>query len=126
MTEKQPQPMNRDDLQKLTEVIAEVLNIGGQAYADKKIDENDLGLLLPLVPTVQKIFDINFGDLVPELKSMTPDDRNFIIDNFKEEFDIPQDELEAVIEDTLSLIQRVLGIIPDAIAIFSRIKGISL
>ena len=86
-------------------------NALGKAYADKKFEVSDL---LFLVDSLTKLPPALAGlEKVPEeLKDLDAEEREQLLETIAKEFDIPQDNVESIIEDAIKL-----GV---AIALFIR------
>lgn len=74
---------------------------------DGDIDFQDIGNLWPVVVTAQAAFQ-NLGNPVERFRNMTPDEKAEIIGWAAERFDLRDDMLEYLIEDTLQEIVAVV------------------
>jgi hypothetical protein len=109
-----------EKITKAVEAIAEFGNIAGAALADGKINMEDVSLLTRLPSAGTKVFAVvtNFTDIRKEFADLDQEEKATLIKTFEREFDIPQDNVEATIEQAAALID-VLWDGYQAISIFA-------
>lgn len=97
-------------MQKTIEALQVLFKVGNKvikAESDGKIDTGEaIGIAISAVGIVG-VFK-NLPAIGAELKAITPEDVNQIVEVFKDEFDLPNDELEAKIEAGLEALAQMV------------------
>lgn len=95
------------------ELLKFVLGLGnaaGSAAADKKVDMSDLSaLMIPLMSAGEAFAGI--GEVPSELKDLTSEECAELLAYCKQEFNIPQDKAEAVVEAALVVLAEIGNLI---------------
>lgn len=107
-------------LKALVLVGATLGNIGGSAMEDGKVDVKDIVLVGKLATVFPALLAIDFKAVVPEAKDLSEAEAMELVEYFKAEFNIPQDDEEVKIETVLSLCVRLAGIVGELIALFKK------
>jgi hypothetical protein len=107
-------------LKSLVSVGAALGSVAGATMADGKVDVKDLALLPRLIPVFPALLAIDFAQVVPEAKDLSEAEALELVEHYKQQFDIPQDDLEVKIETVLSLCVRLAGIVGELIAAFKK------
>jgi hypothetical protein len=92
-----------DNLIKVLDFAIELGNVTGKGLEDGKINLSDIPLIVTLFDDFGSLSSVNWTDLPKEIKELDAEERTMIEANLIEKFDIPQDELEAKIEQAMSL-----------------------
>jgi hypothetical protein len=113
---------------KATEVknIASALALASNAVfsvmEDGKINLSDIPKIPQLLSALNNFTEIDYGKLLNEVSEViNPEDAQDIADHFAEVFNIPNDSIEAVIEQGLQLIVSGIEAIHTLKAIVSRL-----
>ena len=104
--------MNSTNLSELQDVLAFGFDISDAlqaAAADGSFDLKDVPKFLPLYGSAKAAIE-GIGNPVARFKNLTPGERAELVEFAKERFDIPNDELESLIEDTLDAVVNILSI----------------
>ena len=72
------------------------------ALEDGKFSRVDLLRFWSVVPLAKPAFD-NLGDPIKRYKALAPADKAGLVEELKAGFDLPNDEVEGLIEDSLTL-----------------------
>lgn len=106
-------PVNKsatpEDFQELVEVVTTVVGFGsglGKAYEDGKIDITDVRFFFTPLLSIPKALD-GIGRVDDALADLSPEQRKTLVNQIKEEFDIPQKDVEKKIEDGLDLLKQI-------------------
>ena len=117
---KRSSVMDIASLKSLVFVAASLGNIAGETMEDGKVDVKDLALIGKLIPVFPALLAIDFAAVIPEAKDLSEAEAIELVEHFKAQFDIPQDDLEVKIETVLSLCVRLAGIIGELVALFKK------
>lgn len=98
--------LSKQNITLLVGVLASLGTIGGEVAKDGKVDEKDLGQLLPLVPVLQDILTIKYSEIPTEFSKITKEDMADLIEEFKTKFDWPDDVIEQKIEKGFELLNE--------------------
>lgn len=102
-------------------LVCEIGNVAGKVFEDGKITISDAGALLTLVDELKDLASIEWPKLSGELKaSFTPEAYAATVAELVKKFDIPQDQLEAKIEGSLSAVGHVIQGIGQLLATWKR------
>jgi hypothetical protein len=112
--------MDISSLKSLVFVAASLGNIAGETMEDGKVDTKDIALIGKLIPVFPAILAIDFAAVIPEAKDLSESEALELVDLFKAQFNIPQDDLEVKIETVLSLCVRLSGIVAELVALFKK------
>jgi hypothetical protein len=111
-------------MKNLKELLAFVLSLGasvGKALEDKKIDSSDiLHLIHPLTLAGPAFMDL--GRLKAELAGAQPEDIKDLGDWAAQEFDIPQEEIEALIDEYLRMVPALASVVAKTIEFAKKPK----
>jgi hypothetical protein len=97
-----------ENIKKVVEVLAEFGNVTGAALEDGKINMADVALLARLPVVLPAAFSCvsNLTELKEEFKDLTPEEVQELANHFKTRFDIPQYNIETVIEQAADLLDQ--------------------
>jgi hypothetical protein len=112
--------MDISSLKSLVFVAASLGNIAGETMEDGKVDAKDLALIGKLIPVFPALLAIDFAAVIPEAKDLSESEALELVEFFKAQFNIPQDDLEVKIETVLSLCVRLAGIVGELVALFKK------
>lgn len=97
------------DVKNTKEVLSLMVSIGnavGKSLADGKIGPEDLGHLLePISKVGPALGDI--GQVVAEIKDMSPEERDQLLADMKAELVLPQQKVEMAVEAGLDILSAV-------------------
>lgn len=93
--------MGIDNLEILIRASAGLGSAAGRAYEDGKIGITDLNELWAASGHAQDLMRCDFKLVVPEWKDLDDMERVELVDLFSDEFEIPQDRAEEVVEGYL-------------------------
>lgn len=79
------------------------------ATADGKVDGGDIGVLFPIFQIARVGFE-GLGNPLDRWKALSTEEREELFDYARERFDLPNDILEILIEDTLLAVSDVIRI----------------
>jgi hypothetical protein len=93
-----------ENAKKVLFLVCEVGNVLGAAQADDgKIDAKDLPKLIGLWDEITALLSVDVKMVLPELKAMlSPEQYGAVMAEVAAKFDIPNDDLESKIENTIS------------------------
>lgn len=109
-----------ENLKKIISVGAKIGNIGGMTFQDGQINKDDLLVLPSFFELFPTLIAVQWTQIVPEAKDISESESAELIDWFKYEFNIPQDNVEVTIEQALSLINTVAQFIVNIIKAFKK------
>ena len=112
--------MDISSLKSLVFVAASLGNIAGETMEDGKVDAKDLAMIGKLIPVFPALLAIDFKAVIPEAKDLSESEALELVEFFKAQFNIPQDDLEVKIETVLSLCVRLAGIVGELVALFKK------
>lgn len=105
----------------ITSVMAGIGNIAGRAYEDGKISASDLpGALVDGAKIVPKLMEAEWNQLIPEAKDLDESEQLQLLEHYKKEFDIPQDNIELTIEDVIDDVRLGVQLVSRMIKRFKR------
>jgi hypothetical protein len=107
-------------LKALVLVGAVLGNVAGESMADGKVDVKDIMLVGKLATVFPALLAIDFKAVLPEAKDLSEAEAMELVEYFKAEFNIPQDDMEVKIETVLSLCVRLAGIVGELVALFKK------
>lgn len=100
----------QDNAKIVLNVICELGNVAGKVFMDDKVTVADAGALLSLSDDFLSLRNINLSSLLPDLKAaLSPEQFQATMAEMSAKFDIPQDEIEAKIENSLVGIGMITG-----------------
>lgn len=91
---------NLKELKELLVFAFALQNAIKEVLEDKKVNFLDAFKFMPVLPTVKPAFE-GLGNPIDRLRSLTPDELEELHEYFVREFDIPNDEIEALVERTI-------------------------
>ncbi len=97
-----------ENVSKLVICVAHVANLVGKTFEDKKVDLADLANLIPLIKEVQGLASVDYKALSVEFKAYSPAQMALIRDAFKAEFDLPDNKIEAIVEQAFGIAVMLL------------------
>lgn len=106
-------------------LIAILGNVGGKTMENEKIGVEDLALLPELSTAFPILIKTDFSQVFPEAGDLSDVEQAQLIAHFNQKFDIPQDALETKIESVLSIVQKQIGVIQEAIVLFKKPPSVS-
>jgi len=80
-----------------------------QATADGVVDATDLTVLFPVFNTAKKGFE-GLGNPIERFKAFSDEQREAILDYVRERFDLTDDILEILIEDSLLTLVNIIRV----------------
>lgn len=89
-----------ENLKKLIKLALSLTEQISTALADGKITTMELFGFLPELAQIPGVVK-SWADISAELKDLTPEERQELLEYINEEFDIPNDQLESFIENAL-------------------------
>lgn len=92
-------------IENLTKVIAvpvEMGNIIGEIMGEEKRTLKTYLKFIQVCDELVDLFKVEWKELGPEVKDLTDVEKAQIIEVMKEKFDIPQDKIEMIVEESLS------------------------
>lgn len=103
--------MNIENLANIISVAAKLGTIAGASFDDGKISVMDVVRLPDLAMLFVQLIKTDWTQIIPEAKDMDEEERRFLINQFKREFDLPNDKLELRIEVILETLNQFSGIV---------------
>jgi len=91
---------NYQEIKEGLEFVFSVQDAIVQATADGVVDTSDLQVLFPVFSTAKKGFE-GLGNPIERFKNFSDEQRTAILDYVRERFDLPDNILEILIEDSL-------------------------
>ena len=110
-----------ENFTKVLDLAIELGNAGGKAYEDGKLEVSDFAHLLILFDEITALGSVDFSVIPKEIGDFDSVEVVQIGDHLKQKFDIPQDQVEGIIEDGIAL---VVKLIDDGFAIGAYVKKI--
>lgn len=101
-----------ENTKKAIKALCAVGNAVGHIMEDGKISIRDIGALKYL-KDAKDVVKIDFKELLKEYKDWDDQEKQMIASEMEKEFDIPQDQVEAKIEDGVRLVIDGLDIFSD-------------
>jgi len=98
-----------ENIKKLIKGICAFGNAGGSILEDGKVSISDIGALKYLVGA-KDLLDVDVKALLEEFKDLDEQEKVVILSEIEAEFDIPQDEVEAKVEDAFALGLKAIDI----------------
>jgi len=89
---------------KCADVLIEGGNIVGLALEDGKLSLGDVSLVFRLIDELKGLIGVNWKEIPKEVTELDAEDLAKIKAHFVEKFDIPQDNIEEVIEKISGII----------------------
>lgn len=80
-----------------------------KADEDGNIDEKDITVLFPVIATAKDAFT-GLGNPIERYRNLSEEEHDLILDYVRDRFDLPDDVLEILIEDTLMSAMDVVRI----------------
>ena len=100
--------------------LAKIGSAAGRAFEDKNIGMDDLDDAFAALGGVQTLIKVDYKQAVADVQ--LAEGRAEAVAIFKEQFDIPADKIEAVLEDALDLGLDGFQVLVKAIALAAKIK----
>jgi hypothetical protein len=116
----QPVKLGIDNLKKVVSGIATLANVGDAFGATTGV--NRWSELLGLGDLLRQLSGIDFSKVMPEFKDLDAVERAEILALFESKLDLRDDQLEAVIEKGVSILERAAGIVEDTLALIKEAK----
>lgn len=95
---------------KVSDLVFECGNVVGMALEDGKISTNDFGLVFNLIDEVSALSSVDWSELKNEVMDFDPSEVKEIEEHFKAKFDIPQDEIEAKVENIVDVVIKFVEV----------------
>lgn len=95
----------------LVKAIGATISVAGQVLADGKVDLRDLAKATDLFSALRKFTDVDYIQLMPEAKDLDAAELAQIAKAFKDAFDLPQDNIEILVEQGLSILVTVASLV---------------
>jgi hypothetical protein len=107
------------ELRELLRFAFAMQNAIKEVLEDKKVNVLDAFKFVPVLPTIKPAFE-GLGNPIERLRELTPDERQILHDELIQEFDIPNDAIEALVEMTIENIAETIALAKEWAAI---VKG---
>jgi len=117
-----------ENLIKVLDVVLEGGNVVGEIADLAKNNDGNLKWYQYIIPSGKLLDEIvallgaNFNLLIPEMKDLDDAEIAQLEVHFKEKFDIPQDQLEGLVENSLQLLKKLIAIIQEILALIESFK----
>lgn len=105
-------------------IIASVALSNGfaEALEDGKIGVSDLFILKDIVAALKDFSGVNFKELLPEMNDLTENEKDELVSFFKLNFDIENDDREAVIESCFEVVLEAISAVSFFIELSKKVK----
>jgi len=115
-----------ENLKKCLAVIVESGNVAGDIVAMGPSAKwyQKVALCANVLDEIFDLTKVDFKVVIPELKDIDESEKTDLIEWGKEKFDIPQDEVEAVIEEGLGILMVNINAIQKDIEFAKKIKDL--
>jgi hypothetical protein len=114
------QKIGVESLKKIIVLGSKLGNIAGKSMEDNKVNLADLVLLPGLVMVFPTMLEIDWSQAVPEAVDLSSEEAAELVACFCECFDIPQDDVEAKIENALKVVAKLVDCIQSLIKLFVK------
>lgn len=113
-----------ENLTKVLDLVIESGNVSGNIIAlpEGKWYEKILPAV-KLIDEIASLFSVTWNQVIPEFKDLSDNEKEILKKHFIEKFDIPQDNIEIIIEDSLSLLDNYYKAIKGSIELYNKIKA---
>lgn len=98
-----------DNLKKLVGIVAFMANLGDDVGRDTS--PSRWAKLLQLVTVFNSLGGMTFAQVGPELKDMDAAERQILLDEIRQDLNLADDKLEAVIEESLSIASDLASLV---------------
>ena len=111
-----------EDVLKVVTVIATLANVGDKFGAETGVGR--WNHLMGLGPAILELNGIKFANVIPQIKDMDAAERELVRAKFAGVLDLKDDQLEAVIEDGLALVEKIAGLVGEVQGFVAKAKGL--
>lgn len=108
-------PVNQ--LSKLVKSVGEIASLSWNIFEDGTVDFKDIDEIWKLLRAAQCLASLPLEELKLEWADLDDGEREYLVSEFKNSFDIPDDEIEIAIE-------KIIGIICETYSIILKVKKI--
>ena len=113
-----------DELKKLFLATIDMGNACGATFEDGKIGLGDISALMQFAHSAKDMSLVNFGKAMPQFKDLDASELEELVNLVEENFDIPQDAVEAKVEQILGLAARQYQLVMEAIALYKHPEAV--
>jgi hypothetical protein len=116
-----------DNITKIFDVLIEAGNVFG-LVKNVGPDAHWLDRIKPVAQILDEVYDllkVDFAKLLPEIKDIDESEKTKLKEHFKIKFDVPQDEVEQVLEESFEVLISLIENIQKTIQLTKKIKGIN-
>ena len=112
--------MGVDEIKKIITILAKLGNVAGMVFEDGKLTSADVAQIPTLVMIIPLFIEVKWTGLLPEIKDLTLDECNEIVACFKNEFNIPETNIEYTIESIMTIVSGLASLIFDLINVWKK------
>lgn len=106
---------------KLVVGSAHLFNALGKVFEDGKIGWTDLLLLRKAADAVNDLVSVDYGETWTEWKDWDQAEQKALCDLFKEEFDLPQEGLEEIVEQVVCIAFKLGGVFQEGSELIKKL-----
>lgn len=107
------------ELSELLRFAFSLQNAIKEVLEDKKVNVLDAFKFVPVLPTIKPAFE-GLGNPLDRLRELTPDERETLHQTLIDEFDIPNDAIESLVERTVQDIAGTIALAKEWSTLFKN------
>jgi hypothetical protein len=112
--------MDIASIKKIISMGAKLGNVCGMAFQDGKLGMDDIALIPQLIQIIPLAIEVKWTEVLPEIKDFSLAEGEELLAHFRNEFDIPQENIEITIELVLSVVLKITSLIIELIQVFKK------
>ncbi len=116
-------PLGVEEVKQAATAVAHLLNPLGAILQDGKVNVADAVSVPALFTGLKEIYDVKWGETGLEIVDMSVSEEADVAAHFKSVFNIPEDNVEAIIEGGFDLIQDALVAFAALRAVWEKVNG---
>lgn len=109
-------PVN--ELSQLVIGIGQIASLSWNIFEDGTVDFKDIDEVWKILRTSKSLVSLSLEDLKLEWADLDDDERAYLTEEFKKNFDIPDDNLEGIIEKIIEIASELYSIISKIRSVF--------
>ena len=106
-----------DELSKLVVGVGQIASLTWNIFEDGTVDFKDIDEVWKIMKSSQCLVSLSFENLKLEWADLDDDEKQHLINEFKKNFEIPNEAIENIVE-------KIIDIISDLYVIVKKIKNI--
>lgn len=119
-----PEKFGVENFIKVLDVGLEIGNAAGVAMDDGQITVGDAGAVLMVMDELMALGTVKWDLLPKELKDFDAEDRAVLETHIKTKFDIPQDKVEAIIEECVGIVGDLVSVVIRTASLVKQAKSV--